>query len=211
MVAWVTSDISAHCTTFPPRLHHQPPPQRICLLGSAAATHPNRHPSPIWQLWKLASPAEYHHVPDLLLHVAGLKWTDLPTASKAVPAGPKGPLSLSTRVIKLPYLLPSWLLWSQSLQPLSRKDKVTSRLIWSSPSCDPIHRMSGSQQQGSACRLCFLSLKRTWWLNYKERCSEAEEVSCVAAGPRNENLAWKDKCVVNRWSGFEYSSLEAKV
>lgn len=84
---------------------------------------------------------------------------------------------------------------SESAAPES-KGQGTSRLIWSPPCCDPIHRMSGSQHQGSVCRLCFLSLKGTWWLNYKERCSEAAEVSCVAAGPHNENLAWKDKCVV---------------
>lgn len=39
---------------------------------------------------------------------------------------------------------------------------------------------------GGLCMLCLLYVRSTQWLNYKEWCTEAAEVSCFAAEPCNE-------------------------
>lgn len=54
--------------------------------------------------------------------------------------------------------------------------------------------MVGLRQWGLYACFCLLSVRRNQWLNYKEWCTEAAEVSCFAAEPCNENFTSKDEC-----------------
>lgn len=71
--------------------------------------------------------------------------------------------------------------------------RAISHHIWSS--CHLTHaKDAGIIAMGAICMLCLMSVRRIEWLNYKEWCTEAAEVSCSAAEPCNETFTSKSEC-----------------